>query len=44
MSRINNSDFFLSFNNSDVVEGKFKLFALSYNVIRIISGTAGMAY
>ncbi len=44
MSRINNSDFFLSFNNTDVSEGKFKLFALSYNVIRIISGTAGMAY
>lgn len=44
MSRINNSDFFISFNNSDVVESKFKLFALSYNVIRIVSGTAGMAY
>ena len=44
MSRINNSDFFISFNKDDVTESKFKLFALSYNVIRIISGTAGMAY
>jgi hypothetical protein len=44
MSRINNSDFFISFNQNDVQESKFKLFALSYNVIRIISGTAGMAY
>jgi len=44
MSRINNSDFFISFDNTDVVESKFKLFALSYNVIRIVAGTAGMAY
>jgi hypothetical protein len=44
MSRVNNSDFFISFDNADVVESQFKLFALSYNVIRIVSGTAGMAF
>ena len=44
MSRLNNSDFFLSFNNSDVVDSKFKLYALSYNILRIVSGTAGLAY
>ncbi len=44
MSRLNNSDFFLSFNNTDVVDSKFKLFAVSYNILRIVSGTAGLAY
>ena len=44
MSRLNNSDFFLSFNNADVVDSKFKLYALSYNILRIVSGTAGLAY
>lgn len=44
MSRLNNSDFFLSFNNTDVVDSKFKLYALSYNILRIVSGTAGLAY
>lgn len=44
MSRLNNSDFFLSFNHRDVVNSKFKLYALSYNVLRIVSGTAGLAY
>ena len=44
MSRVNNSDFFISFNNADVVESQFKLFALSYNILRIVSGTAGMTY
>ena len=33
-----------AFNNSDVVDSKFKLFALSYNILRIVSGTAGLAY
>jgi hypothetical protein len=44
MSRLNNSDFFLSFNNADVVDSKFKLYALSYNILRIVAGTAGLAY
>jgi hypothetical protein len=44
MSRLNNSDFFISFNNTDVVDSKFKLYALSYNILRIVSGTAGLAY
>jgi hypothetical protein len=53
MSRVNNSDFFISFNplppldpeDPDAVFiSQFKLFALSYNVIRIVSGTAGMAF
>jgi hypothetical protein len=60
MSRVNNSDFFISFNPLPGVDlpapgeedpdpdrvfiSQFKLFALSYNVIRIVSGTAGMAF
>jgi hypothetical protein len=44
MSRINNSDFFFSYNSADVAESQFKLFALSYNVVRIVSGTVGLAY
>jgi len=44
MSRLNNSDFFISFDHTDVVESKFKLYALSYNILRIVSGTAGLAY
>ncbi len=44
MSRLNNSDLFMSFNHLDTVDSKLKLFAQSYNILRIVSGTAGLAY
>jgi hypothetical protein len=44
MSRLNNTDFFFTFTQADVVDSKFKLFAISYNVARIVSGMFGLAY
>ena len=44
MSRLNNSDIFITFDPTDLVPSQFKIFALSYNIMRIVSGTAGLAY
>ena len=44
MSRLNNSDAFITFDNTDLVDSQFKMFAFSYNIMRIVSGTAGLAY
>lgn len=44
MSRLNNSDVFITFDHTDLVDSQFKMYALSYNIMRIVSGTAGLAY
>jgi len=44
MSRLDNSDFFFTFTQADVTASQFKLFALSYNVARVVSGMFGLAY
>lgn len=44
MSRLDNSDLIFTFTSGDVVASKLKLFAVSYNVLRVVSGTAGLAY
>lgn len=44
MSRLDNSDFFFTFTQSDVTASQFKLFALGYNVARVVSGMFGLAY
>jgi hypothetical protein len=44
MSKIDDADMFFTFNQSDVVASKLKVYAISYNILRIVRGTAGLAF
>lgn len=44
MSKMDEADMFFNFTQNDVVASQLKIFAVSYNVLRIIRGTAGLAF
>ena len=44
MSKLNNADMFFTFTQADVVASKLKIYAVSYNVLRVMRGTAGLAF
>jgi hypothetical protein len=44
MSKQDESDMFMTFTQADVVASHLKIFAVSYNILRIVRGTAGLAY
>jgi len=44
MSRLDNVTLNLNFDNVTVVDSKLRVFAPNYNVLRIMSGMAGLAY
>lgn len=44
MSKLNQADMFFTFTQADVVASKLKIYAVSYNVLRVIRGTAGLAF
>lgn len=44
MSKMDEADMFFTFTQADVVASQLKIFAVSYNVLRIMRGTAGLAF
>ena len=47
-SRIDNSNLVVTFNktnsNGGIPNGKIKIYAISYNILKIAQGTAGLLY
>lgn len=43
-SKLDGADMFLTFTQSDVVASQLKIYAVSYNVLRIMRGTAGLSF
>lgn len=44
MSKIDEADMFLTFTQADVVASQLKIFAVSYNVLRIANGMGGLSF
>lgn len=44
MSKMDEADMFFTFTQADVVASQLKVFAVSYSVLRIVRGTAGLAF
>ena len=44
MSRLDNVVLNLTFNGTNTVESEIRVFAMNYNVLRVMSGMAGLAY
>lgn len=44
MTKMNEVDLFLTFTQADVVASQLKIYAVSYNVLRVVRGTAGLAF
>ena len=44
MSRLDLANMMMTFNSSSVVDSKLKVYALSYNVFRVMSGMGGLAF
>jgi hypothetical protein len=44
MSKMDEADMFLTFTQADVVASQLKIFAVSYNVLRIANGMGGLAF
>lgn len=44
MSRMDEADMFFTFTQNDVVASQLKVYAVSYNILRILRGTAGLAF
>lgn len=44
MSKLNQADMFFTFTQNDVVASKLKIYAVSYNILRVMRGTAGLAF
>lgn len=44
MSKMNQADMFFTFTQNDVVASKLKIYAVTYNVLRVMRGTAGLAF
>jgi hypothetical protein len=43
-SKVDAADMFLTFTQADVVASQLKIYAVSYNVLRVMRGTAGLAF
>ena len=44
MSRLDNVNLNLTFNGTNTVESELRVYATNYNVLRVMSGMAGLAY
>jgi hypothetical protein len=44
MSRLDNVNLNLTFNGTNVVDSELRVYATNYNVLRVMSGMAGLAY